>query len=52
MGRACPVHNIPNFDCIDCRRTASIRQAAADVRIELASAVLAGIIHDEHNIAV
>ncbi len=40
MGRACQIHNIPNFDCIDCRRTASIRQAAADGRIELASAVL------------
>jgi len=40
MGRACQVHNIPNFDCIDCSRTASIRQAAADGRIELASTVL------------
>lgn len=40
MGRACQVHNIPNFDCIDCRRTASIRQAEADGRIELASTVL------------
>jgi hypothetical protein len=40
MGRACPVHNIPNFDCIDCRRTVRIRQAAADGRIELASTVL------------
>ena len=40
MGRACQVHNIPNFDCIDCRRTATIRQAAADGRIELASTVL------------
>ena len=40
MGRACPVHNIPNFECIDCRRTASIRQAAADGRIELVSTVL------------
>lgn len=40
MGRACQVHNSPNFDCIDCSRTASIRQAASDGRIELASAVL------------
>lgn len=40
MGRPCQVHNIPNFDCIDCRRTARIRQAAADGRIELASTVV------------
>lgn len=39
MGRACQVHNIPNFDCIDCRTTACIRQAA-DGRIEVASTVL------------
>jgi hypothetical protein len=41
MGRACQVHNIPNYDCIDCRRMARIRQLAADGRIELASTVLA-----------
>jgi len=40
MGRACQVHNIPNFNCIDCRRTATIRQAAGDGRLELASTVL------------
>ncbi len=40
MGRACPVHNIPQFDCIDCSNVATIRQAAADGRIELASTVL------------
>lgn len=40
MGRSCPVHDTPQFDCIDCRRTASIRQAAEDGRIELASTVL------------
>jgi hypothetical protein len=40
MDRACPVHNIPQFDCIDCSKVATIRQAAADGRIELASAVL------------
>ena len=40
MGRTCPAHNTPKFDCIDCSRTARIRQAAADGRIELASTVL------------
>lgn len=40
MGRPCQIHNTQNFDCIDCSRTASIRQAAADGRIELASSVL------------
>ncbi len=40
MGRFCPAHDIPQFDCIDCSRTASIRQAAVDGRIELASTVL------------
>ncbi len=40
MGRACPVHNIPQFDCIDCSKVATIRQAAVDGRIELASSVL------------
>jgi hypothetical protein len=40
MGRSCPAHDTPQFDCIDCRRTATIRQAAEDGRIELASAVL------------
>ncbi|MGE3154352.1 MAG: hypothetical protein AB7G48_16165 [Nitrospiraceae bacterium] len=40
MGRACPAHEIPQFDCIDCRRIATIRQAAEDGRIELASTAL------------
>ena len=40
MGRSCPVHDIPQFDCIDCRRIATLRQAAEDGRIELASTVL------------
>jgi hypothetical protein len=40
MGRSCPTHDIPQFDCIDCRRTATIRRAAEDGRIELASTVL------------
>jgi hypothetical protein len=40
MGRSCPTHDIPQFDCIDCRRTATIRHAAEDGRIELASTVL------------
>lgn len=40
MGRSCSAHDTPQFDCIDCSRTASIRQAAADGRIELASTVL------------
>lgn len=30
----------PQFDCIDCRNSASVRQPAADGRIELASTVL------------
>ena len=40
MGRACPVHNTPQFDCIDCSKVASIRQAAVDGHIEVASTVL------------
>ena len=40
MGRSCSVHDTPQFDCIDCSRTANIRQAAADGRIEFASTVL------------
>jgi hypothetical protein len=40
MGRFCPAHDTPQFDCIDCSRTASIRQAAVDGRIELVSTVL------------
>lgn len=40
MGRSCSVHDTPQFDCIDCRRTASICHAAEDGRIELASSVL------------
>lgn len=39
MGRSCSVHDTRQFDCIDCKRTAHIRQAA-DGRIELASTVL------------
>lgn len=42
MGRSCSEHDTPQFDCIDCRRTARIRQAAVDGRIELASTVLVG----------
>jgi hypothetical protein len=37
MDRACPVHDIPNFDCIDCKMAARIRHAATDERIELAT---------------
>ncbi len=40
MGRSCSAHDAPQFDCIDCSRTARIRQAAADGRIELASTAL------------
>lgn len=40
MGRSCPAHDTPQFDCTDCRRVASIRQAAVDGRFELASTVL------------
>jgi hypothetical protein len=40
MGRSCPAHDTPQFDCSNCRTTASIRQAAEDGRIELASTVL------------
>lgn len=40
MSRACPVHEIPQFDCIDCRRVATTRQAVEDGRIEIASTVL------------
>lgn len=40
MDRSCPVHDIPQFDCMDCSTTARIRQAAADGRIEVASTVL------------
>ena len=40
MGRSCSAHDAPQFDCNDCSRTARIRQAAADGRIELASTVL------------
>lgn len=40
MGRSCPAHDIPQFDCSDCRKIATLRQAAADGRIELASTVL------------
>jgi hypothetical protein len=40
MSRSCPVHDSPEFGCIDCSRTANIRQAAADGRIELAPTVL------------
>lgn len=40
MGHSCPAHDIPQFDCIDCSKVATIRQAAAEGRIELASTVL------------
>jgi hypothetical protein len=40
MGHACPYHDIPQFDCIDCGRVATTRQAAEDGRIEIASTVL------------
>ncbi len=40
MGRSCPAHDTPQFDCSDCRRTARIRHTAEDGRIELASTVL------------
>jgi len=40
MGRSCPLHDILQWDCIDCRRAARIHQAATDGRIELASTVL------------
>jgi hypothetical protein len=40
MSRFCPAHDSPHFDCIECSRTAQIRQAAADGRIELAPTVL------------
>lgn len=40
MGRFCPAHDTPQFDCVECSRTACIRQAAVDGRIELASTVL------------
>lgn len=40
MGRACPVHDVPQFDCIDCSKVATIRQATEDGRIEIASTVL------------
>jgi hypothetical protein len=40
VGRSCSALDTPQFDGSDCSRTASIRQAAADGRIEFASAVL------------
>ena len=40
MGRSCPAHDIPQFDCIDCSKVVTIRQAAVDGRIELVSTVL------------
>lgn len=40
MGRSCPAHDIPQFDCTDCSNVATIRQAAADGCVELASTVL------------
>ena len=40
MGRSCPAHDIPQYDCIDCSRIATLRQAAEDGHIELASTVL------------
>ncbi len=40
MGRACRYHDIPQFDCVDCKAVASVRQAVADGRVELAPTVL------------
>jgi len=40
MGHSCSAHDTPQFDCFDCRRVASSRQAAEDGRIEIASTVL------------
>lgn len=40
MGSSCSTHDTPQFDCTDCRRVASIRQAVVDGRIELAPTVL------------
>jgi hypothetical protein len=40
MGRFCLYHDIPQFDCVDCRTVATIRQAAEDGRIALAPTVL------------
>lgn len=44
MSPFCPIHDTPQFDCIDCGRTANFRQAAVDGRIELASTVLVGML--------
>lgn len=40
MGRSCPAHDTPQLERVNGRRTATIRQAAEDGRIELASTVL------------
>jgi hypothetical protein len=40
MGRSCPTHDIPHFDCVHCSNVATIRQAAEDGHVELASTVL------------
>lgn len=40
MGRSCPAHQSPRFNCIECRRTTNLCQASADGRIELAATVL------------
>lgn len=37
MDRPCPLHDIPNFDCIDCKMAARIRHAATDERIDFAT---------------
>jgi hypothetical protein len=44
MGRSCPAHDAPQFDCNDCSRTARIRQAEVDEPIKLASAVLVDVL--------
>jgi hypothetical protein len=40
MGKACPDHVEPVFECEQCSSTARIRQAAADGRIVRASGVI------------
>ena len=44
MGRSCPAHDIPKFDCSDCRRIGTVRQAAEDGHIEQAATVLVDIL--------
>lgn len=44
MGHACLYHDILQFDCVDCRAVATIRQAAEDGYIELASTVMVDVL--------